>query len=551
MEGKDIMVHVDLGEGNDLIRNNHIKVDDEFEDLYMNPIKLSEASEPPVPPVFIRTEQPPVNWQGYYESRMKWIVDRGLRKIDDIMDVSEVGKRRGMLRVEAPEVEEPVALEVVALTTTTAKVRELEEERGNILNVFDSTVHSMYQRFSSTDDTVYMLEAVTTAIRGVMEWHKVFSELHVGKAADIRNTAQQSLVGLCLAARCVIENVRHHVSVINQEYRGYEASFKQFHSPPLESNIRRFEKVRNLRDRYVEFLQRQPPNTITRASLELLQSQHDDKLLFSMRTIMVDVQKHLDAQKRRSAKAAHKEEIDDMEKLRADKSRLQKRMDDMNRKLLTQWSRANWKTVQQLQQDRDRLKEELEELERQMQTTAADASATAIHDFKNPHAGVSGAEEHRYQFLNNIVRMTEEFRRQAMETRSPSTQETYFRLNDVLEDETQLALCRLRNHSTEEIYSAGIDWAQKFSAQVAEITKQFQNMERFLRDQKRHLDDVLAQQKRRLIMRNASVADLDMSRLQSLAAQYATLCANYTKMRIAAEDTYAAQDLEKRLCPLK
>jgi hypothetical protein len=150
MEGKDIMVHVDLGEGNDLIRNNHIKVDDEFEDLYMNPIKLSEASEPPVPPVFIRTEQPPVNWQGYYESRMKWIVDRGLRKIDDIMDVSEVGKRRGMLRVEAPEVEEPVALEVVALATTTAKVRELEEERGNILNVFDSTVHSMYQRFSST-----------------------------------------------------------------------------------------------------------------------------------------------------------------------------------------------------------------------------------------------------------------------------------------------------------------------------------------------------------------------------------------------------------------
>lgn len=608
-------MHVDLrGEHDNLMHDtSNIKFDDDSILVVGNPehstarpttnpaqpAYLREARDPPgrpeprfvlensnPAPMFVRSEQPRVDWQAYYQDRMKWMVDRGLRKVDVILDSSEVGKTRGMAGVpDPPPIPDPDAPDIAALDTTAAKVRELEEERGGILNTFDGTVNSMYQRFPATDDTVYLLEAVTTAIRGIMEWHKVFSELHISQCADIRNAAQQSIVGLCLAVRCVVENIRHHVSVINQEFRGYTISFDQFKEEfGLESlSGTKFEPVRNLRDKYVEFLhkvrQHADEDVITRASLDMLQSQNDDKLLFAMRTIMIDVQKYIDenanakpsrpgAPRDRAGLQSRRDRgnsiMDQMEQLRAQKKDLQTQIETLNRKLLSQWSRANWNSVKELQQSRNELKDSVAQLDKEMQQIASTADDVAESlkdvDFEEMRMDFGSlATEHRYKFLNEIIRLTEEFRLMVVSAEPKTVQprqgvygpETYFRLNDVLEDETQLALCRLRTLGTEELYSAGIEWAQKFNGQVADITNQSNNMERFLRDQKRHLDDVLAQQKRRLIMRNASVADLDMSRLQSLAAQYADLCGKYTKMRIAAEDAYAAEDLEKRMCPLK
>lgn len=524
------------------------------------------------------------DWNKIYVESMKWIIDRGLHTVSLI--TSSIGSLPPKEKAKCTLILS--SLDASRRDTLSGKIIALNDSVITLNNDFEKITNNMYQRFAPTDETIFYLEAVVQSLLALMEWNRVWKEVRLARATDFRGATQHAITGLSLSIRSLLEDAKNHAILIERERQEYEKHIMSIAPKKMKKNLEgSWAKVSTLKAKYEIFLEKALlqkdgsgeiiiPVEMLHASLDLLRRSRGAEMLPILRTVMYDVQESLDMEAL-DGKSSSSKDVDntvtnwnqkkiEYEKIlqktedeRKKRTQMQEKLDNINRTLLQNWSTGQWINLELLKRERETTGQELQQIDKSLAMLTGDAGATIrsltkLSTEKRKMNVNQLAIEHRYGYLNELLTLTQQISSSHGDSSIANTQnDLYYRAVDMLQEETLNVRSNIRQISTEKIYLSGIYWAEEFSNSAQTIASNSDNLQQYLKEQKTNLDEVLVHHKRRLVLQSsgkADVADVDISRLQSIYAQYANTLKDLADSVISLEDKLAFGDLNSRLCKL-
>ncbi len=548
---------------------------------------LSSFVTNPKEPLPFRTlhKGPGGDWNKIYVESMKWIIDRGLHTVSLI--TSSIGSLPPKEKAKCTLILS--SLNASRRDTLSGKIIALGDSVITLNDDFEKITNNMYQRFAPTDETIFYLEAVVQSLLALMEWNRVWKDVRLARATDFRGATQHAITGLSLSIRSLLEDAKNHAILIERERQEYEKHIMSIAPKKMKKNLEgSWAKVNTLKAKYEIFLEKILlqkdgsgeiiiPIEMLHASLDLLRRSRDAEILPILRTVMYDVQESLDMEALDGKSSSSSKDVDntvtnwnqkkiEYEKIlqktedeRKKRTQMQEKLDNINRTLLQNWSTGQWINLELLKRERETTGQELQQIDKSLATLTGDAGATIrsltkLSTEKRKMDVNQLAIEHRYGYLNELLTLTQQISSSHGDSSMANTQnDLYYRAVDMLQEETLNVRSNIRQIATEKIYLSGIYWAEEFSNSAQTIASNSDNLQQYLKEQKTNLDEVLVHHKRRLVLQSsgkADVADVDISRLQSIYAQYANTLKELADSVISLEDKLAFEDLNSRLCKL-